>query len=100
MKTPVKQTKDGISISVHAQPGASKTVCAGLLGENLRIRVAARPIEGEANKELCRFLAEYFGVPKSAVQVSRGLSARVKQVVVNGDSATLFERAQQLLSPS
>lgn len=44
----------------------------------LLVRLAAPPADGKANKELVRFLAEAFGLPKSEVTLLRGTSSRQK----------------------
>ena len=59
MKTPVTPAKDGISLSLYVQPGASKTGWAGLIGDSVKIRIAARPVEGAANKEVCAYLSRF-----------------------------------------
>jgi uncharacterized protein (TIGR00251 family) len=97
-KTPVKPTKDGIVISLYVQPGASKTAWAGLMGDALKLRVSARPIEGEANKEVQRFLAESFSVAKSAVTITHGLQNRNKTVHVAGDAMRLLSLAEGFLT--
>jgi uncharacterized protein YggU (UPF0235/DUF167 family) len=48
------------------------------------VRVTAAPDDGKANTAVCRVVAEAFGVPKSAVAVVRGHSARTKTLEVGG----------------
>ena len=48
----------------------------------LKVRVRARPVEGEANEALIRLLARALGVPKSAVVLQRGGQSRTKMVLV------------------
>lgn len=67
-------------LAVYIQPRASRDEITGQHGEALRIRVAAPPVDGEANAALCRFLADVFGVAKSAVSVEAGQSGRRKTV--------------------
>lgn len=67
-------------LAVYIQPRASRDEITGQHGEALRIRVAAPPVDGEANAALCRFLADTFGVAKSAVSVESGQSGRRKTV--------------------
>ena len=55
----------------------------------LKVRVRARPVEGEANKSLLLLLAKSLGVPKSAVTLARGGQSRLKMVEI----ATLDEIA-------
>ena len=74
-------------MSVHVQPKASRTQCAGLHGRAIKIRVAAPPSDGAANEELCRFLARTCGLPLSAVEILSGASSRQKRILVKGRSA-------------
>ncbi|MBI2260676.1 MAG: DUF167 domain-containing protein [Caulobacterales bacterium] len=50
----------------------------------LKVRVRARPVEGEANAALLKLLAKSLGVPKSAVTLERGGQSRTKMVSVAG----------------
>lgn len=50
----------------------------------LKVRVSAPPVEGEANAALEKLLAKALGLPKSAVAVAAGQTARVKQVQIEG----------------
>jgi uncharacterized protein len=50
----------------------------------LKVRVRARPVEGEANVALLKLLAKSLGVPKSAVMLERGGQSRTKMVSVDG----------------
>lgn len=69
---------------VHAQPGAKRTEVAGLHGDAIKIRVHAPPVEGRANDELIRFLAEQIGVARAAVTLVRGETSRSKIFDVTG----------------
>ncbi len=70
-------------LALHVQPGAKRTVVAGLHGDALKIRLAAPPIEGKANAELLRFLAAAFGVPLARVALVRGETSRRKTVRID-----------------
>ncbi len=50
----------------------------------LKARVAAPPVEGEANAALTALLAKSLGVGKSAVRIAAGQTGRLKQVEVEG----------------
>ena len=50
----------------------------------LKVRVRARPVEGEANEALVKFLARALGVAKSAVSVQRGGQSRTKILEIVG----------------
>ena len=81
---------------VHVQPRARATAVAGRHGDAIRIRLAAPPVDGAANAELVRFLAERLGGrsrTRARSSVS-GAAARRKSVVIEGLTA---DRATRLL---
>ncbi len=69
---------------MHVVPRARATGVAGRHGDALKIRLAAPPVDGAANDELVRFLAERLAVPRSAVTIAAGLTGRRKTVKIAG----------------
>ncbi|MFP6894770.1 MAG: DUF167 domain-containing protein [Opitutales bacterium] len=67
-------------------PGASKTEFSDLEGEMIRVRVAALPEKGKANKELIRFIAKNLGISKANIVLLSGETSRRKRVLVKGIS--------------
>ncbi len=82
MTDPLQFLGEDVLLCIHAQPGARQSDFAGQHGDALKVRLAAPAQEGRANRELCRFLAESFGVPLSAVELLSGESARRKRVKI------------------
>jgi hypothetical protein len=79
-----RSEEDGITLTLHIQPGAKRSEVAGLHGDALKIRLAAPPIEGRANEALLRFVADSFDVPLRQVELLRGAQSRHKMVMVKG----------------
>jgi uncharacterized protein (TIGR00251 family) len=52
----------------------------------LMVKLAAPPVDGKANTELVRFLADVLACPKSQVQLLRGEGSRQKVLEVPADS--------------
>lgn len=78
-------TAEGVILSLHVQPRASKNEICGQQGDELKIRLTSPPVEGAANK-LCReYLGKLFGLPKSALEIISGESSRHKRVLIHGD---------------
>ncbi len=73
-----------VRFTVYVQPRASRSEVAGEHGDAVKIRVAAPPVEGAANKELVTFLAKKLGVPKSAIRIVSGERGRTKILEVSG----------------
>jgi uncharacterized protein YggU (UPF0235/DUF167 family) len=63
----------------------------------LRVRVKAVPDKGKANAAVIALLAKALGVPKSAVTLVAGDTARLKTVAIEGDSEALLRRLAGLL---
>jgi uncharacterized protein (TIGR00251 family) len=78
------QGTDSFTLYLHVQPGAKQTTVAGLHGGALKIRLAAPPVEGKANKVLLKFVAEFFNVPLRNVLLKQGELSRHKRVVISG----------------
>lgn len=88
---------NAITFTVRAQPRASKSVIVGEIEGALKIKLAAPPVEGAANEELIRFLAQVFVLPRRAVTILSGATAKNKIVRLDGLSAEQFT---QILPPT
>ena len=67
-------------LRLRIQARASRDGFAGPVGDCLKIRIAAAPVEGEANARLIGFLAEEFATAKANVVLLRGHKAKIKLV--------------------
>lgn len=74
----------GVTIHIHAQPGAKRTEVAGLHGDCLKLRLASLPVDGKANERLVEYLARRLGVKRGQVTITRGTNSRRKTVFVAG----------------
>src|SRR4051812_11216891 len=82
-----RRLPDGtLVVVVHAQPAARRTELAGFHGDDLKIRVAAPPIEDRANEALIAFLADRFGVARRDVALVGGDKSRQKRFEIRGSS--------------
>lgn len=82
---------DQVLFRVHVVPGSSRSEIAGTHNDSLRVRIAARPVEGAANEELILTLAKTFRVSKSSVRIISGARGRAKQVSIDGEPETIVE---------
>jgi uncharacterized protein len=81
-----------LTFAVRVVPRASRSEIAGEHDGALRIRVAAPPVAGAANRELIRTLAKIFKLPQNAVEIVSGTNSKNKVVRVRGaDAATLAQ---------
>jgi uncharacterized protein len=88
----------GITLSIHAQPGSRNTSLSGLHGGRIKVRLAAKAVDGAANENLCAFLSEALDVPKSSITLLSGHKSRFKTVLVQGNPKALAESLAKLLS--
>src|SRR5258705_7560742 len=84
--------KDGkLIFKVRVVPRASRSELVGEHDGALRVRIAAPPVDGAANDELVRLLAQAFGVPRSAIDITGGHAAKLKTVCVAGGRAVVLK---------
>jgi uncharacterized protein len=74
----------GVLLAVKLQPRASMNAICEPLGNELRIKVTAPPVDAAANDALVRLLAEQLGCPRSRVELLRGHTSRHKTVKLHG----------------
>ncbi len=73
-----------MDIRVKVIPKSSKTELAGYLPDGTwKIKIAAAPEKGKANRELIEFLAAHFGVAKSRVRIMSGETSQLKRIHVD-----------------
>jgi len=94
-----------LQLTIQATPNAPKSKIVGwaegsrdLRTDRLKVKVKAPAVEGKANAELLRFLAEFFEVRPAAVTLVRGETARLKVVRVEGVEFADFQRRLNLES--
>jgi uncharacterized protein (TIGR00251 family) len=78
------QSPNEVRISLRIQPSAPKNEVAGLVSGVWKIRIAAPPVEGKANREIIEYLSDVLDVSKSSIAIVRGETGRDKVVVVFG----------------
>lgn len=77
-------TKEGVHFTVKVVPGSSRTQLAGVIGQMVKIKIAAAPEKGKANDCLTAYLAKILGVRKNAVAITSGLTSPVKKICIEG----------------
>jgi uncharacterized protein (TIGR00251 family) len=72
-----------MTLRVKVIPRSSRSEVVGEMEDGtLKVKIAAAPEKGQANEELCAFLAKHFDVPKSSVSVVSGHSTPRKLVKI------------------
>ena len=79
-------------VTVKVHPRAKRSAVTGRLGDAWKLDLAAPPVDGKANEECIRFLAELAGVPRSRVRIVTGATGRMKAIEVEGVEQGELER--------
>src|SRR5690348_9112214 len=89
MSTPafLRAESDGVMLSVKLQPRASANEIGEPLGDELRIKVTAPPVDSAANEALIELLAETLGCARGRVELVRGQTSRHKVVAIRNATA-------------
>lgn len=75
---------EGALVRVRVVPRAPRTAVVGPYGDAVKCRVKAPPVEGAANRELCRHLARLTGIAVREAEVVAGARGRDKAVLLRG----------------
>lgn len=71
-------------LSVKVQPRASRDEIGETLGDALKIRITAPPVDSAANEALVKFLAAELGCSRGRVELVRGHTSRRKLLRIHG----------------
>ncbi len=71
-------------LSLYLAPRAAKNAVVGFHGDDLKIKIAAPPVDGAANEELLKFLAKTLALPIKNISLTAGHTGRRKIVKING----------------
>ena len=73
------------NLSVYVLPRSSKTEIVGMHGGALKIKLKAPPVDGAANEELIKFLAEKLRIPKKNIKILKGQNQKRKIISISGN---------------
>ena len=71
-------------IEIKVKPGSRESTLTEQSDGSFVARLKSPPVDGKANEELIRLIADHFGVTRSEVVIKTGLSARLKRVQIPG----------------
>ena len=83
----LKNCQTGTKLRVKVVPAASRDRIVGVLGDRLKIQVAAAPERGKANAAVLALLSKSIGVSLKRLSVTAGLSSPQKTIHIDGLSA-------------
>ena len=84
----------GSALAVRVTPRASRNELVEMLDDGtIKVRLAAPPVDDQANQALIEFLSDILGVPKSRLDIVAGATGRDKLVaVLDMDAETAHQR--------
>lgn len=92
---PFLRIQDGaVILALKVQPRASRNEIAGPLGNELKLKVTAPPVDSAANGAVVEFLAGHLKLPRRCVTLVRGQTSTHKSIRL--DSITAEDAARRL----
>ena len=70
-------------ISVQIVPNARKDEVCGFLGDAVKIKIKAKPVEGKANEHLIKFLSEKLMISQKEISIISGFTSKHKILEIN-----------------
>ena len=89
--------KNGVRLYLQISTGAKTDKVVGAQADRLKIKIAAPPEKGKANKALCKFLAQELGISKAHIDIIKGKTSPKKDVFIETCSCS---EVAALLYPS
>jgi uncharacterized protein (TIGR00251 family) len=94
----LKETPEGVRLSVKLQPRSSRNKIGGVIGNELKIHVTAPPVDSAANQALMEFVADALDIPARSVQLIKGRASRSKTLLIIGPGKERIEKALNQIS--
>jgi hypothetical protein len=91
-----RAVEDGLVISVRVTPRSSREILTAGTAEHFVARLTAPPVEGAANAALLALVARHFALPRRAITLIAGDTARLKRLHLTGNPQALAEIAARL----
>jgi uncharacterized protein (TIGR00251 family) len=80
----VSLAERGVKLWLQVYPNAARNELVGFSEGVLRLKVAAPPVKGKANKELIAFLAQKLGLSKGDLTILKGHGSKSKLISIAG----------------
>ncbi|HTA26296.1 MAG TPA: DUF167 domain-containing protein [Bacteroidia bacterium] len=80
-----------IKLLIKVKPNSAKDEISVDAEGNLTVKIRAKPIDGEANEYLIKYLAKEFDISQSLIQIEKGTTGRHKRIALNIELQKLEE---------
>ena len=84
--------KESAKLVLRVQPNAKENRLVGFKEGILHVRIAAPPVDGKANEAVIKLLSKQLRVSKSKLSIERGLTGRMKTILISGLSQGEVEK--------
>jgi uncharacterized protein (TIGR00251 family) len=72
-----------IKLLIKVKPNSAKDEISIDTESVITVKIRAKPIDGEANGYLVKYLAKEFNISRSLIQIEKGVTSRMKRIVIN-----------------
>jgi hypothetical protein len=76
-----------VKIVINVKPNSSNDEFLVDSENNITVKIRAKPIDGEGNDYLIKYLADEFKISRSLIQIEKGTTSRIKRIVLNMEPA-------------
>ena len=74
-----------MKVQIKVKPNSKRQNIEESADGSLTVHLKSPPVDGKANEELIKLLAEKFEVAKSKITIKSGLSSKIKLVEIDTD---------------
>lgn len=82
----LRPSNDDSLLYLKIIPHSKQNEIVGIVGDRLKLKIAAAPEKNKANKELCKFLSSVLDLEISKITVIKGLTSGNKTTLVRNCS--------------
>jgi len=93
----LKETKDGLTLTLRISPNASKNEIIKT-PEGIKVKITAQPIDGKANKALVEYLSKLWKIPKTSIEIIRGETSKEKILLFKNLTPEKIQTIENTLS--
>ena len=93
-----RERPDGIIFKIHVQPRSSKNAVTGVLGDALKIKLTAPPVDGAANGMCIKYISKRLSVSGSRLEIISGHTGKTKYILLKYGDKVLQGNPEELKS--
>ena len=86
----ITSSPEGVVLTLRVVPRANRTAIQGLLGDALKVRLQAPPVDGKANAALIEFFSDVLDIPRNRIEILSGATDRNKRVLIRGGTESMI----------